>query len=200
MGNFFSANHHKFTELQHRLQTLEDLDRNRDGVISKEEFEDWKTRQKADLDLFRETIVKMKDKEYQEKLLEFQKQVETLEEINQSLEKRLLDAQNHAEGLINNQSCKTDVFNQLSKRKIQEAVDRMINNDSVNIKYLPDFVERQLYKNMFNILLGLLNELVEGSSIEILGHEITLALNAKFEKNLPTDPEKLNNLQLSKEP
>lgn len=191
MGNLFSSNN-KFNELQHRLQTLEGLDKNRDGLITKDEFDDWKKRQQADLDMFRETIVKMKDQEYHEKLLDYQKQLETLQEINKNLEKKLCDISIEANEVPITKTTKTNntqVFSELSKQKIHEAVDRMIDNDAVNVKYLPDFVERQIYKNVFNIILGLLTEFVGGSSIELLGHEITLAINAKLDKKLDEEPD-----------
>ena len=85
MGNFFSSQQQPSNseDLNHlnaihtRLQNLEEVDRNQDGLITKDEFLDWKTRQQEDLQIFRETIIKMKDQEYGEKLTELQKQVES---------------------------------------------------------------------------------------------------------------------------
>lgn len=193
MGNLFSSNNQQsdkvfdlkqINAIHTRLQSLEEVDRNQDGLITKDEFLDWKRRQQEDLQIFRETIIKMKDQEYAEKLTELQKQVEALKEINTNLEFELKQAlqtpqtpQTTTNTVVKSEK-KNRPFSQASKLQIQGVIDRMIQNEAVNIKYLPDFVEKQLYKNVFNIVLGLLNELVEGSSIKLIGHEITLNMNA----------------------
>ncbi|MEX0596472.1 MAG: hypothetical protein WD512_08210, partial [Candidatus Paceibacterota bacterium] len=77
-----------------------------------------------------------------------------------------------------NKENENKLFGEVSKVRIQEVVDKMIADQNINIGYLPDIVERQMYKNMFNILLNLLNELSDGVSIKILGHQITMEMSA----------------------
>jgi len=187
MGNIFSSNEREFTLLKDRIQNLEAYDKNRDGLISKEEFENWQKTQAEELEIFRQKIITMKDREYSEKLNDLKKQLETLKNINQDLNQKLvkqtttidvLENTLQAEGKVDPLDLKNALFSQNSKERIQEVVERMIQNDAVNIDYLPDFVEKQLYQNVFTILLGLVNELVEGSSIELLGHKIDLKMKA----------------------
>jgi len=205
MGNLFSNNKsqqkqeqdqqkHEIYVLEQRLKDLEKIDKNGDGAITRDELDDWKERQQEDLNSFRENIIKMKDQEYEEKLIDLNKQVEALKAINNGLEKQMIEiTQDISLNRLINPNAQTKIFSQLSKQKIQELVDRMISNEAINIAYLPDFAEKQLYKNMFNILLGLLNELIEGSSIDILGHEITMRMNAKVENTNNEENNQENN-------
>lgn len=53
---------------------------------------------------------------------------------------------------------------------------------------MPDFVERQIYKNVFNLLIGLLNKSLSSSSIKFLGHELTFVITPeKPEENKPEE-------------
>ena len=62
MGNLFSSNKREFQELSHRLSNLEFLDRNKDGLITANEFEAWKKTQQENLQEFRTQIINFKDK------------------------------------------------------------------------------------------------------------------------------------------
>ena len=76
----------------------------------------------------------------------------------------------------------------ISKMKIEEFVDNMLLRDATNIKYLPDFVEKKIYVNVFSMLLGLLEHLSETSSVEVLGHKIVFGLVSDESEKLE-DPE-----------
>lgn len=127
----------------------------------------------------------------QNKVAELKKQNKSLKhllEIEQKekavLRKKILEAagkigDNEAAGISSNQN-KSDV----SRLKIEEFVDKMLEDENVNIKYLPDFVEKKIYINVFNLVLGLLDNLMDSTKIEFMGHHIKLDLQSsdKIEK------------------
>jgi hypothetical protein len=66
---------------------------------------------------------------------------------------------------------------------IESVVDEMLANETVNIKYLPDFVIKRLYLNMIHVASNILGKTVQTSKIELLGHEISM----KFKETKDTD-------------
>jgi hypothetical protein len=64
----------------------------------------------------------------------------------------------------------------ISESRISELVEKMIANKSVNIGILPNYVERHLYKNLLTTLMGMLEEVINESKIEFMGHRIVMKL------------------------
>ena len=64
----------------------------------------------------------------------------------------------------------------ISKQQINAFVDQLLNDQNVNIKYLPDFVEKQIYRNVFSILVGVIDNVIKSAHINIIGHRINLTL------------------------
>lgn len=62
----------------------------------------------------------------------------------------------------------------VSREKIEEIVEGFIQNNSVNSALLPDFIERAIYTNVVALVLGIAEEVLEGTSIEILGHRVEM--------------------------
>jgi hypothetical protein len=60
----------------------------------------------------------------------------------------------------------------LSKERLKQFVEKIIKDEDVNIDYLPDFVERKIYSNIFNLLINLLDETARTAGIDVLGHRI----------------------------
>lgn len=64
----------------------------------------------------------------------------------------------------------------VSKEKITEIVDGFMNNNSINNPLLPDFIERAIYQNVITLILGVVEEVVNDTSIEVLGHKVEMKL------------------------
>lgn len=64
----------------------------------------------------------------------------------------------------------------VSTDALKVYIDQMLENQDLNIKYIPDFVEKQLYQNIFYLLLNLVDHIVETSQAQFLGHEIKFVL------------------------
>lgn len=63
---------------------------------------------------------------------------------------------------------------EVSIETIEYFVDEMMKTH--NISYLPDFVEKKLYVNMYTILLNFVDHLTSQNKINLLGHQITFKL------------------------
>jgi len=109
------------------------------------------------------------------KIEELTKQIDTLKNLN-----NMLDIKYHHDAIID-ESEEKEKQRQLSKEKVNEFVNNLLDDHAVNINYLPDFVEKQIYKNVFNLLIGLLNKSLGSISINFLGHELTFMITPEKE-------------------
>lgn len=64
----------------------------------------------------------------------------------------------------------------LSQEKIEKFVDNMLKNPDINIKHFPDVIERKIYINIFRLILSMLDEFLDNTKIEIMGHKIEFDL------------------------
>ncbi|QKF94287.1 EF-hand domain-containing protein [Fadolivirus algeromassiliense] len=178
-------------QLKNQLQELKDLDKNNDGVITKDEFRSWKDEQKTKMiDLERRVEEQVANKynkmliekqteiaEANHKIAELTKQLEAMKNINTGLESKLTTTQQHNLQLAGGK------IQELSKQRIDEFVEKLLNDKNVNIGYLPDFVERQIYKNVFNLIVGLLDNTLSSTSVKLLGHELTFNITPEVKEN-----------------
>ena len=68
------------------------------------------------------------------------------------------------------------ILTEESHQAINQFVERLMADNAINIAYLPDAVERQIYLNVFSLLIGILNQTFQKSQLEFLGHSIKLEL------------------------
>lgn len=66
--------------------------------------------------------------------------------------------------------------NSISSDNISKFVDELLDNKEVNMSYLPDGVEKQIYKNLLVYGLNIMKEVISTSKVEIVGHEITFTI------------------------
>ncbi|GBF94454.1 hypothetical protein Rsub_06988 [Raphidocelis subcapitata] len=64
----------------------------------------------------------------------------------------------------------------INKAVILGMVDQMLANKEVNVWWLPDEVERLIYFNIMTLMLSVLDEVVDGMSINFAGHNVKLTL------------------------
>ena len=64
----------------------------------------------------------------------------------------------------------------INSDKIYALVDELLKNEKINSPYIPDFIERKIYANCMLLLLRLIDRIIEGANINILGHELRLSL------------------------
>jgi len=189
MGNFFSSSvqtssDQEIEQLKKRLVNLENLDRNGDGNVSKDEMKLWVNGQKKDIENLKASLEKNfnekhekaleENQEQKGKIKELEQQIESLESINDNLKN---DMANMKKREFTNLSSVDDgtkaKLSELSQDRINGFVEELLNDKNVNIKYLPDFVEKQIYRNVFGILIGLLDNVMETTNVQFLGHKLT---------------------------
>ena len=70
-----------------------------------------------------------------------------------------------------------------SEKKIEEFVQNILDNPDTNISWLPDVVERRLYKNITTIVVNLLESTIENSDITFLGHKIRFVMDPQLDSS-----------------
>lgn len=97
------------------------------------------------------------------------REIETLKNINKDLETRLQE-RNHKQ-IVNDEHIEE------LEGDLDEYINKLLEDPDVNIPYLPDYVEKQIYRNVFSKLYGLLGNVLAGSSIKLAGgKQIKLSL------------------------
>jgi len=68
------------------------------------------------------------------------------------------------------------LFGELSKAYIDSEIDKILANNDVNVSIIPDYYEKKIYRNIFNMLFGLLESITQTSEIKFLHHKITFSI------------------------
>jgi hypothetical protein len=220
MGNYFSrtepVNHNEIEHLKTRLTDVERLDRNNDGLVTKEEFDLWLSEQKKDIEDFKQKVEAASEMKYQtllnknereltdtrQEIKKLQNENVALKDVNQSLEKRLKkgdDIRDMAK-TFSSRSLKTagdvevakKLSTELSRKRIDAVVEQLLADPEVNIKYFPDGIERQIYRNIFTIMINLLDNLVDTTNIKFMGHKLVFDLQPLTDDEIDDDKENNN--------
>ncbi|PSC74519.1 Myb-related B isoform A [Micractinium conductrix] len=64
----------------------------------------------------------------------------------------------------------------VNKSVILGLVDELLSRKEVNIWWLPDSIERMLYLNVMTLMLSVLDEIVDGMSMNFAGHNVKMTL------------------------
>lgn len=60
----------------------------------------------------------------------------------------------------------------IDKDKINEFVEKMLENSEINVYGFPDAIEKQIYRNIFSMLLNMLESGLDTAEIRLMGHKI----------------------------
>ena len=66
--------------------------------------------------------------------------------------------------------------NDLMDKNINAIVDKFLQNKLINNRYIPDFIEHRIYTNVIKLIIGLLKETAETSSLNVLGHTVSFKI------------------------
>lgn len=193
MGNIFGSkktsedHQYKNDEIENlktRLENIERIDRNNDGLITKNEIDQWITEQKRDLETYRSSL----DLMYQEKLAsmifqneELKKEINALKKINENLENKNSELLSNVNANADKKENVDDMIENVSKEKIDEFVNKILQDENVNIGLMPDVIERQIYRNVFTIILGLVSNMANTTSIKFMDHNLCFNLKPSKE-------------------
>jgi hypothetical protein len=94
-----------------------------------------------------------------------------LKATRQSLEESNNEIKSLLAQIVQNKKRKEEM-KEKSKQLIHEFVQDLLKNDKVNIKGLPDCIEKKIYENILNMLIGTLDKVLESTDIKLLNHRI----------------------------
>lgn len=83
------------------------------------------------------------------------------------------------------------------EKAINDIVERYLNNHLVNCKFIPDFIERKMYRNVLKMIMGILEDTIEKTEIRVLGHKINFTITPIVENEKVKEKEKENNQVLN---
>ena len=123
-----------------------------------------------------ETNKRLGDLEFQNKklVMELQKSLDEnkkLREENKCLKKRMTREVENA--------FDKGRSDEISYEKIAECVDKLLQDPTINIYYLPDGVERQIYINIIKIMFHSISVFTTNSGFELFGHIFKVGFEPK---------------------
>lgn len=174
MGLFGSKNNHlaPVSDLEQRILKLEAIDTNKDGVISRQEFEQWKNTELAEL----KSAIRQ---EFQLENKNLTNELDSIRQINRDLEAKLQAKNELIEKLGTHFEDDTNVdelLKALSKEKIEKYIDDILADENMNIQYFPDVIEKAVYRNVFRLMFKLMNTLLGTVNFELINHRLRIQM------------------------
>ena len=102
-----------------------------------------------------------------------------LASVNASLEKEIANLKSNisVEGGLSLTNLSTTELRLISEKNIDTYIKAILDNPDTNIRWMPDVVEKQIYKNIMKLVLNALETTVENSDIQFLGHRIKFVMD-----------------------
>ncbi len=69
---------------------------------------------------------------------------------------------------------------------IENLVKRYLQDEHINSKLIPDFIEKKLYRNVLKIITGILKDTVENAEVTVLDHRIKFIIEPILHENIIT--------------
>ena len=111
--------------------------------------------------------------------IELQKQVSSLRQIIEKdrtnlelIKKELLQKEEKSK------KEKLERFYKNLDSSVDKYVNEMLKDEEIN-SVIPDYIEKKIYKNVFTIVLKLVRNITDSTSISFLDQELTFTLNQK---------------------
>jgi len=197
MGGSSSSTKLEIEELKKRLLDIEKLDKNNDGKVSKDEMEEWVSSHKRDMDALRAAVEQSltgkyekiieENQNYKSKLAELQCHIDLLKKQNDNLRSGIIESAKRS--TESSEQIDKVKLSEISKERVDAFVEELLNDENVNIKYLPDFVERQIYRNVFSLLINVLENMLNTTNVQFMGHTITFDLKPQINDHIDEDKE-----------
>jgi len=110
---------------------------------------------------------------------------EYLKSVNSSLEKevQILKENVSPENGVSLTDLSNKELRDRSEANINKYIEAILANPDTNIGWLPDIVERRIYKNIATLLLNAMETTVKSSEIKILGHRLRFAMDPIIESD-----------------
>jgi hypothetical protein len=66
-------------------------------------------------------------------------------------------------------------------KTIDTVVDEFLKDNGLNSAFIPDFIEKKLYKNVLVLALSAMNRVLDTAHVEFLGHRIEFVMKPAVE-------------------
>lgn len=174
-----------------------DVDKDGDGIITREEvhsfvhnevekwknvyderLDEWKTLYEEKLRVKEDMIKGLKtvlDSSLEEKDVEIEEWKKSYEILEQKHTKLLEQYRNKAY----KDPCIAKTTSNISSEAVEAAVESILNDPNINLKKVPDFIERKMYHNLIWITLMVAEKIMGSLKIDALGHEFYLTMSPK---------------------
>lgn len=69
-----------------------------------------------------------------------------------------------------------DVNNTAADMAIDCFVEKILANKNCNIRWMPDAIEKAMYRNVMHLIIGYIESITESVEIRVANHKITIAM------------------------
>ena len=167
-------------------KVYEQIDANRDGVLTHDEFSEWSdeygkniTKMIDNLKEENELRVKKLEKNYDQtieakdtEIKELKNKIKFIKEQNEKLENNNCQLLQGIENPVDN----FEIQSVISRTKISKFVDELLRTDTLNLDKIPDWIEKPIYKNVIVIVMHIIDKMAKETSIDLFGHKMRLIM------------------------
>lgn len=122
---------------------------------------------------------------YLEKVLET-KRVDELEYLRRgnTIQPKTIPTTDDNGGHTNANLSDKSTLHTVSEYNAYKYIDSILENPDTNISWLPDSVERKIYKNMFMLILNVIETTLENTGVHFAGHRLGFVIDPIMEPSI----------------
>jgi chromosome segregation ATPase len=166
-----SKSNNDMNNMNEKLQSLQNqIDKNKDNVVTQEEFRAYLICLAEKVDQNRDGIVSQHelkqylDNQLAEKDKEIEKWKQAFEQLHEEYETKL-------DNLVKGDTIIQD--NRISIPSLKTYIKDEIINTNANLKYIPDALEKKIYLSVYTTVMKSIERLCQTTSIDMMNHRIT---------------------------
>ena len=175
MGNIFS---NKQSDDFNKL-IFDIIDKNKDNNVSKDEFNEWNNIMHNKINKINnknKIIIKQFEQTITDKDLEIEKLKLYIKSIEEDKEELIINNQQLVTNLKNNNHDQ-NIKSIISKSKVREYVKKILKDENINIKHLPDSIEESIYTNVIYIVMNMIGNVTDSAQMNLLNHNFRIIIN-----------------------
>lgn len=179
MGNFFSIQDHSTSDYTNTGSTTT-------TTTTPENFHGGAVTQHIVYDNTATQRFRRETDDYRRQVDDLIRENQALKRYNQALRSEIHAVNKKMDTVIQaqrEQQAREPIKASISTDHIKLYVDEMLQNSDINIYGFPDAIEKQIYRNIFNMLLNVLDHTLDTSEIKLFGHKIVFDIQPLSNQN-----------------